>query len=233
MCSGNSVAGFAADCTSYTLMTATADSDNWAPVGGATSGLANGGAITSAVLALTGSAGYLVAPDGTLFSGPIGGTWQRAGTVPCQPGPGTADGLPHNIVLALRNSTQLAVACSGPSFPGTTVFTSDDGGANWSQQASAAWTGVARPATATSLTSAPNGTLVLASSLGLDVLPAGGSQWQSAEGLTAANSGFSYVGMTTDEQGVAVPIDTGLHEIWMTFDGGQTWAPRTSITPGN
>jgi len=232
MCSGNPVAGFAADCTSYTLMTTTADSDNWQPVSGATSGLTNGGAATSAVLALTGSVGYLVAPDGTLYSGPIGGTWQRAGTVPCQPGPGRADGLPHNIMLALQNSTQLAVACTGPSFPVATVFTSDDGGANWSEQATSAWTDVARPTLPLSLTSAPNGTLVLASSLGLDVLPAGGSQWQLG-GLTATNPGFMYVGMTTDDQGVAVPIDTGLHEIWMTFNAGQTWAPTTPITPGN
>ena len=34
--------------------------------------------------------------------------------------------------------------------------------------------------------------------------------------------GFSYVGMTTDSQGVALPADTSLHEIWMTFDGGLT-----------
>jgi hypothetical protein len=233
MCSGNDVAGFAADCTSYTLMTTTADSDNWVAVGGATSGLTDGGAATSAVLALTGSVGYLVAPDGTLYSGAIGGTWQRAGTVPCQPGPGRADGLPNDIMLALQDSTHLAVTCTGPSFQAATVFTSDDGGANWSEQPAAAWTGVTRPTTATSLTAAPNGTLVLASDLGLDVLPAGSSQWQFAGGLTSSNTGFTYVGMTTDTQGVAVPIDTGLHEIWMTFNGGQTWAPRTSITPGN
>jgi hypothetical protein len=233
MCSGNDVASFAADCTSYTLMTAAADSDNWTPVGGATSGLTNSGAATSAVLALTGSAGYLVAPDGTLYSGPIGGTWQKAGTVPCQPGQGNAHGLPYDIMLALQDSTRLAVACSGPSFPAATVYTSEDGGANWGEQASTAWTGVPRPVAALSLTSAPNGTLVLASSLGLDVLPAGGSQWRAAGGPTASSSGFTYVGMTTDEQGVAVPVDTGLHEIWMTYDGGLTWVPRPSITPGN
>ncbi len=39
--------------------------------------------------------------------------------------------------------------------------------------------------------------------------------------------------MTTDDQGVAVPADTSLHEIWMTTDGGVTWAPAASITPGS
>jgi hypothetical protein len=234
MC-GNDVADFAGDCTSYTLMTTTAGSDNWAPVGGATSGLTNGGADTSAVLALTGSVGYLVAPDGTLYSGPIGGTWQKAGTVPCQPGQGDPHGLPDDITLALQDSTQLAVACTGPSFPGATVFTSDDGGANWSEQAAAAWSGLTRPGSGEilSLASAPNGTLVLATGEGLDVLPAGASHWQLSRGPSAMSEGFTYVGMTTDEQGVAVSVDSGLHEIWMTFDGGVIWEPRIAITPGN
>ena len=39
--------------------------------------------------------------------------------------------------------------------------------------------------------------------------------------------------MTTDDQGVAVPADTSLHEVWMTSDGGASSAPATSITPGN
>lgn len=38
--------------------------------------------------------------------------------------------------------------------------------------------------------------------------------------------------MTTNDQGVALPANASLHEIWMTFDGGQAWAPRTPITPG-
>jgi hypothetical protein len=235
MCSGNNNAGFAADCTSYTLMTTTADSDSWGPVGGATSGLTNGGAITSAVLALTGSLGYLVAPDGTLYSGPIGTTWQRVGTVPCQPGSAQADGQPSRIALALQDSTQLAVACSGaPSFQMATVFTSNDSGANWTAQPSTAWNSMGRPAVATSLTAAPDGALVLASGNGLFLFPAGGPHWIQETGApTAPSGGFSYVGMTSNAQGVAVPADTSLHEIWMTFNGGQTWAPATPITPGN
>jgi hypothetical protein len=30
-----------------------------------------------------------------------------------------------------------------------------------------------------------------------------------------------------------VPADESLHEIWMTFNGGQTWAPVTPITPAS
>jgi len=38
--------------------------------------------------------------------------------------------------------------------------------------------------------------------------------------------------MTDDEQGVAVPADTSLHQIWMTSDDGASWAPATSIVTG-
>ena len=87
----------------------------------------------------------------------------------------------------------------------------------------------------TSLAAAPNGTLTLATTSGIYYLPSGGERWQpsSATGGGAPKGGFSYVGMTTDDQGVAVPADTSLHEIWMTSDGGASWAPATSITPGH
>ena len=43
---------------------------------------------------------------------------------------------------------------------------------------------------------------------------------------SAAQYGFSYVGMTELGQGVALSGNPGMHEIWMTTDGGQTWQPR-------
>ena len=104
--SGGSSSGFAAGCTSYTLMTATAGSGDWTPVGPATSGLGDGGAATSAVLELTGSNGYLLAPDGALYSGAIGGTWSQVGTSACKPGPAQADGLPSAAQLALVDSSR-------------------------------------------------------------------------------------------------------------------------------
>jgi hypothetical protein len=236
-CSGTSAAGFAADCTSYTLMTTTATSNDWVPVGGATSGLTNGGAATSAVLALTGTTGYLVAPDGTLYSGPLGGDWQRVGTVPCQPGTPQASGLPAHALLALASSTSLSLACVGPSFAGgAAVETSSDSGATWTQSAGPG----SAAGTPTSLSAALNGTLVLATTTGIYVQPTGATQsgggtqsgaatqWTAG---TAASSGgmpqggFSFVGMTDDQQGVAIPADTSLHEVWLTSNGGSTWSP--------
>jgi hypothetical protein len=243
LCSGTSAADFAAGCTSYTLMTTSAGSDNWTPVGGATNGLTVGGGSTSAVIALTGSDGYLLAPDGTLYSGALGSPWQRVGTAPCQPGPAQADGQPSHALLALSGSTQLALACTGAG--GVQVYTSSDSGATWGQQAAPAVSG-----TVTSLAATPSGSLVLAGTGDMQVLPAdaGGVQptpgagspsaqqpsasssssaasqgpaWQAARGTPAG--GFGYVGMTTDTQGVALPANAGLHEILMTFDGGLSW----------
>lgn len=232
--SGSS-SGFAADCTSYTLMTATAGSNTWTPVGGATSGLTNAGHATSAVLQLTGSNGYLLAPDGTLYSGPIGGTWSRVGTAPCQPGTAQANGLPGTAQLALATSTSLAIACnqSSATYP-PSVWASDNGGALWTQLPAGQWSNFSSLSgigTATSLAAAPGaaGNLTMATSTGIYVLSTETSRWtaSNATGTGAPRGGFSYVGMTTDTQGVALPADTSLHEIWMTFDGGTSWNPSS------
>jgi hypothetical protein len=230
-CSGTASVAFAADCTSYTLMTTTSGSDTWTPVGGATSGLTVGGPATSAVLALTGTTGYLLGPDGTLYSGPLDGTWQRAGTAQCQPGPAAPSGLPGSALLALANSATVIVACNSAS--GVQVYTSTNSGATWDAQPASAWSAVGNQASATSLAAAPDGTLTLTAGNGIYVLPAGTAQWKQASVANAPAGGFSYVGMTTNHQGVALPANASLHEIWMTFDGGQMWAARTPITPGN
>jgi hypothetical protein len=197
-------------------MTTSAGSDTWTAAGAATSGLtAAGGGSASAVIALTGSEGYLLAPNGTLYSGALGSAWQRAGTAPCQPGAAQANGQPSRALLALSNSTHLALACTGTS--GVQVYTSSDSGATWNQQTAPAVSG-----TVTSLAATLSGTLVLAGTDGMQVLPASQAPaWQAAQG--APTGGFSYVGMTTDSQGVALPANAGLHEILMSLNGGLTW----------
>jgi hypothetical protein len=226
-------ADIASSCTSYTLMSAAKYSDHWTPVGQAppTNGLANQGNQTSGMIALTSTVGYLLAPDGTLFSGPLDGSaWHRVGSTPCQPGLPQPDGIPGYGHLALVDSTHLALACGSATGNGTpAIYTSDNGGAFWTKRAN-----VTAEGRLTSFTAAPNGTLVLATTQGLYVLLAGTTSWKATNvaGTSAPTGGFTYVGMTTDTQGVAVPAQTSLHEIWMTFDGGSTWAARTPIVPG-
>ena len=230
-----SSSSFAADCTSYTLMTAAAGSNDWVQVGAATSGLTDGGTATSAVLELTGSNGYLLAPDGTLYSGRIGGTWSRMGTAPCQPGPAQANGLPQAAQLALASPAELDIACNQQQAADPpAVWGSDNSGASWTQLPAGQWSGFSNLSgfgTAASLAAAPNGNMTLATSTGIYVFSTETGRWQSsnATGSGAPPGGFSYVGMTTDEQGVALPADTSLHEVWMTFDGGVTWKSVTSV----
>jgi hypothetical protein len=226
-CSGSNPASFAAACTSYTLMTVTAGSDQWTPVGTATSGLTDQGAATGAMITLTGTTGYLAAPDGTLYSGPLGGSWAKAGTLPCRPGTPQASGLPGDALVALAGQTELVTVCRGSTAAAApAVYTSGDSGATWTTAGS--WTAASAPGQPASVAGTSTGTLLLATDQGIYLLPKGASQWQAsgAAGTQAPPGGFSYVGMTTSEQGVALAADASLHEIWMTADGGLTWQAR-------
>jgi hypothetical protein len=46
--------------------------------------------------------------------------------------------------------------------------------------------------------------------------------WRPTQG-TALTAGFSYVGMTTSAQGVAIAAGQSLHAVWFTYDGGKRW----------
>jgi hypothetical protein len=227
-CSGSGT-GFAAQCTSFSLYSATAGSDDWAPVPGAVSGLSAGGQAASASLVLTGGRGYLLGPGGALYAGPVdGGPWQQVGSGPaggasCTTGPAQQDGQPSGAMLAAATSSDLVLACAtGPgSGGGAQVFTSSDGGNTWQQGGTAPG-----GSTVTSAAAQPGGEIVLATTDGLDVSHDGGATWQQLEqGSAGPAGGFSYVGLTSQEQGVAVPANAGEDAIWFTYDGGLSWRP--------
>ena len=208
-------------------MTTVADSDQWTPVGGATTGLTNQGDAAAAAIALLDGTGYLSAPDGTLYSGPIGGAWKRSGALPCQPGNPQPSGVPARGSVAPMTATALATVCADSPQSPPKVYTSSDSGASW-MPVTASWTGIAGPGVAFSFTATASGTLLLASSQGIFLLPKGEAHWQVAStgGSVSLPGGFDYIGMTSSQQGVALPANTALHEIWMTADGGQTWQAR-------
>jgi hypothetical protein len=221
-CTGTGAA-FAGGCTSYTLYSSPAASDDWTPVGSATSGLTG----SAASLVLTGTRGYLLAPDQMLYSGPVNGSapWQQVKAIPCPVGTPLANGQPTGALLAAASAEDLVLVCASSSVPGTQqakhVFTSADGGIAWQN-------GVAAPdlGLATSLAATPSGTNVLATTRGIDVQPAGGAAWRAATlNGPAPAGGFGYAGMTTDAQGVALPADPAAGTVWFTFDGGKTWTP--------
>jgi hypothetical protein len=234
-CSGTGAA-FAARCTSYALYSSPASGNDWTPVGPSTSGLTDGGRAGAASIVLTGAGGYLLAPDGMLYAGPVDGSapWRAVGPIPCAVGTAQPDGQPAGALLAAADATALVFACTPPPVPGglqkKLIFASADGGASWHpiEPVTAGPAAVAPAAgTATSLAASPDGTVVLGTNQGIDVLPAGSTAWQRVALTGAPAGGFSFVGMTTTEQGVAVPADAAAGTVWFTFDGGQHWQPSS------
>jgi hypothetical protein len=235
---------FAAACTSFTLYSATAtastSASDWTPVGAPTSGLTDGAADEAASLVLTGSRGFLLAPGRAIYAGPVNGSgpWTLVNliTPACPVGRAQADGQPSGVLLGAVTARELILACAtvgdsggsggsegsgGSGSQQKLIFSSPNGGASWIQMATAPTAGIA-----TSVAASPSETLVLGTNQGIDVLPEGDITWQAASlAGPAAAGGFSYVGMTTDEQGIALPANPASGTVWFTFDGGQRWQP--------
>jgi hypothetical protein len=223
----SSGADFAADCTSFTLYSAAAAGGAWTPVGAATSGLTDGAASEAASLTLTGSRGFLLAPDGKLYAGPVDGSgaWQLVNAISssCPVGTPQADGQPSGALLGAVSAKELILGCATSTVGGQKklVFSSLNGGGSWIQMAVAPTAG-----TATSIAASPSVSVVLATDQGIDLLPAGAISWQAASLAAAVPAdGFSYIGMTTDQQGVALPASPAAGTVWFTFDGGKSWRP--------
>ena len=228
-CTGGGQA-FAAGCTSFTLYSSPAAGNAFTPAGAATTGLTDGAASEAASLVLTGSGGYLLAPDGALYAGPVDGSaaWPRVGALvsSCTVGPAQLDGQPSQALLGAVNARELFVACTSSAGSGSVtqdkrIFSSPDGGISWLPLARAPAAGIAY-----SLAASPSGTVVLGTDRGIDLLPAGDVAWQMAT-VTGGGpaSGFGFAGMTTDAQGVALSADPSAGTVWFTYDGGQTWKP--------
>jgi hypothetical protein len=216
-----------ANCSRYTLETSRAGSDTWSAVGPATTSLPDSPGATPSIV-LSGTTGWLLAADGTIYSGPLGGTWAKIGSSPCStrqsPGGGSLGGplLTWDVytrrLIAACGAQPTQAAGSGQTVP---VFVSGSTTAGWQSQGSAATAGVL-----TSLATTPGAPAILATTAGIWTQQLSTGQWKQTASLI---NGFSYVGMTTDTQGVAIPANTSLHEVYMTYDGGQTWIARPII----
>jgi hypothetical protein len=258
-CTGTG-ADYATQCTSFTLYSTPAKADDWTKVGGSTtrltassnigsgntgtsstgtsSGSTSGGAATagtsagSAALILTGSRGYLLAPDGTLYSGPVNGKgeWQGRDQIPCSPGQAQGDGEPSGALLGALTPTSLILTCT----QSRAVYVSTDSGKSW-QQTSTTPEGIS----ATSIAASQAATVILAASQGIEVLPTGTTTWRAATLTSTTGSasgsgpagGFSYVGMTNGLDGMALPANPADGAVWFTTDGGLSWAP--SVVQGS
>lgn len=221
-CAGDTVR-FAGDCTSFSIYTLAAGSLSWTPVAvPAAYRQMTTAAPSSASLVISGQTVYVLTPSGALLTGQVsGGAWHLAGQAPagCRPGAAQADGQPADAQLAAgQDGLLLACHTTSGATTRTVLYRSTDG---------AAWTSagpVPQQGTATSLATTASGQAVLATTAGILYLAARGTSWQSASFSNGApRGGFSYVGMTSTMQGVAVPADSGLGEVYVTSDGGKTW----------
>src|SRR6516162_5420033 len=212
-------ADYAARCTSFSLYTSVAGTDQWQPVPGPAASLplppGAAGQAASASLVLTGGPsggqGYLLAPSGALLTGPItDAAWTVASpAAPCPPGAPGPGGQPTGGLLAADSGELVLVCTSATSTAGDSqaklVVESSDGGAHWSKGASAPRAGD------------------------------GGLTWRrvqaSPAGAGPGPAGFSYVGMTSLTNGVALPADPGLHEVFITTDGGVSWQAHPVSLP--
>jgi photosystem II stability/assembly factor-like uncharacterized protein len=203
---------YAAGCTHFTLFSAAASSDEWYAVRGASgAGLAVAGA-----LQLTSARGYLLA-GGQLYAGPVRkGAWRRvsAASVPGCIRPGASG---PQLIAPAPAASELFLVCLNPATSMLTLYRSPSTGSSWQRRGVVQAAGIAQ-----SLAVTPSGSLVLATTTGI-YRSADGRIWNPV--FTKPAGGFSFIGMTTDTQGVAVAASLR-RDVYITMDGGRTWQAR-------
>jgi hypothetical protein len=222
-CAGT-VPAYAADCTSFSLNTSDPVSGTWTAVTVPAGTMSTNRIASSADLVVTGTTGYLLTPTGVVLTGSVsGGTWRLAGPAPCAPGAPQASGMPSQALLA-TSPQELMVVCANTGAGQSnvpTLSTSADGSA-WHLVGSVPGAG-----SITSVASGKGGQVVLATSAGIYESADTGTTWRSARiSGGAPGGGFSFVGMTSGNLGVAVPANPALGEIYVTRDGGLHWQRR-------
>lgn len=201
---------YAAGCTHFTLFSTAASSDEWNAVRGAS----GTGQAVAGGLQLTSARGYLLA-GGRLYAGPVGkGAWQH---VAASSMPGCIKPRTSGSQLIAPSKAGLFLMCQNPSTSMLTLYRSPTSGSSWQRR------GVVQAAgTAQSLAVTPSGSLVLATTTGI-YRSADGRSWNPV--FTKPAGGFTFVGMTTDTQGVAVAASLR-RDVYITTDGGRTWQAR-------
>ncbi|HTX83417.1 MAG TPA: hypothetical protein VME44_14600 [Streptosporangiaceae bacterium] len=232
-------ADYAANCSSFSLWTSVPSSRTWTQVSVPSADDQMKSTSSAApLLVISGDkTGYLLTPSGEVLSGPAtraGGSWSAVGMAKCKPGSPSTSGQAAGPTAQLASGPKLLLACATPTAGGRrfteAIYTSATG-ATWQQVGSVTVRGTPTSLTAASSASAASGVVALATTDGIRYSADGGASWQVA--AVTGNSpagGFSYVGMTDVDQGIAVPANASLGEVYVTNDGGKTWqaSPITS-----
>jgi hypothetical protein len=225
-------ADYAASCSSFSLWTSVPGSRTWTQVSvpSAYDQMKSTSSAAPLLVISGGNTGYLLTPSGELLSGPAtnaGGSWSAVGMAKCKPGSPSTSGQAAQPTAQLASGPKLVLACATPTAGGrrftAAIYTSATG-ATWQQIGRVTVRGTPTSLTAASSGSATTGVAALVTTDGIRYSADGGATWQVAAvtGNTPAG-GFSYVGMTDVDQGVAVPANASLGEVYVTNDGGKTW----------
>ncbi|HTS14193.1 MAG TPA: hypothetical protein VMH24_00890, partial [Candidatus Sulfotelmatobacter sp.] len=182
------------------------------------------GPVPQVQLVLQGSAGWLVEVDREVVGGArlVSGSWQTW-TPPCANSAGPA-------VLAAWSTTGVLADCdlgvwSTPA--GEHLFASTNGGSTFHELSPAV------PMTGADEIATPDGTTIAVAGQGpVDGQGAstalviasfdGGRTWRTV--LSPGQVTFADLGFTTSTQGVLITQSGGTSRLWMTRDGGHTWA---------
>ncbi len=142
--------------------------------------------------------------------------------------PGCLDGRGHHAgsnasgVLAPDPAGLLYLLCQQVAGGRPALYQSADGGQTWQLASHPPIAGAA----SSMAIGAAGATLVVATDAGLYYSPDARTWHRAGLGGQAPADGFSYVGMTNATEGVALPADPTLKEIFLTSDGGTTWHPK-------
>jgi photosystem II stability/assembly factor-like uncharacterized protein len=238
---GHAVAVFAGN-TTFQVYTSAVGSDAWQAVPGA-DGPAQGAvsevdrnpqvAIEGSTAYVSSSGIYAESGGGVLLTGPADGSapWQRL-PVPCPPYASAQ--MPVATVPG-----ELVLGCGGDAASGQSqkyVFTSADGGGSWQTRAATPlpFSELPQPGFLGDIAVTPAGTIVGSGDREVYFSWDNGATWHTPAALAAAvylggDADQVVVGMTTSEQGFALPgtvemsLANGASWIWMTYDAGSTW----------
>jgi hypothetical protein len=245
-CTGGG-ADYAADCSSFSLWSSAAEDNGWQrvqlPAATVLGPASAPGQPASASLVLAGAqAGYLLAPSGELLSGPLTGAGWTVVSPPvvrqhvrCLPGAPGPSGQPTGTLLAADSGELVLLCTSATSTSGHTqaklLVESKDGGAHWTAIAALPSPGIA----ASLAIQAQDNLVLLATDAGIYRSADGGRTWALTQpvpnGAAPGEAGYSYVGMTSTTNGVALPADARLHKVFVTTNGGVSWVARRVSQP--
>jgi photosystem II stability/assembly factor-like uncharacterized protein len=120
--------------------------------------------------------------------------------------------------LIAPGTDHLFLVCQDSGTGVVTLYGSIRGGSSWQRRST-----VHAAGTALSLAVSPDGALMLATTTGI-YRSADARTWKPAS-VATPSGGFSFVGMTTDTNGVAIASMPG-RAVYITTDGGLTWRAR-------